>query len=1741
MRKKGWVRSAIVIVMLSMFLVGTVNVAFRPVFSEEVKYEGEPSTIENPPLNVTVQKGNSRATYQTTTNPRTENLFSSLTRTDSFDRNQNSDGIRERRDLVSLAENSVEFVVGVNDARPDACAALTNAIGRGQGEIMNTVSIKGETIAFVARMPSKNVAYFAEEAQKGNLARYIQPRVKFQALFVPNDPEWAYQWGPQKIEVDSAWNTTTGSHSVLVAIIDTGIDYTHPDLAANYVPLGYDGANNDSDPLDDNGHGTHCAGIVAAVLNNSIGIAGVANVSIMAEKGLDASGSGWDDDLANAIIHAVDQGADVLSNSWGGYQESYLIRDAVQYANSHGVLIIAAAGNGGWSTKLYPAAYDEVIAVTATDSSDNPAVFSNFGDWVEVAAPGVDILSTFPTYDFTLHNSPYNKNLYYDYLSGTSMACPHVAGLAALVKSRFPNATRDWIRMQIRYTVDDLGPPGFDVHYGYGRINAQKAIEQAPPAHDLVLFELSKPKRVQPGETVLLNATVLNFGASDEHDVLVQLFVNNTLTNADSITHLASGTTTTASLSWNPLVEGTYNVTLYIVPVPGETATQNNLLTKMVLVRNIVHWILLDQTRCDPISFYSMWVENMTSKGYAVDTYDFGTITSEGLRGYDAFVVPQAVDSYSADEISAIEAFVMGGGGLMVIGDNYPFIYSALTEFAGITWSPEANGWWGNTSDITSHEVTAGVSWAFFNSPLSQLEVSSPATGLIRDSYGYGEVMLAASEIGAGRVVGIADENTIDDTDIGQSDNLRLAMNAIDWLFGVKYEHELAVGVRAADFVEPGTNSTINATVYNAGLRNETNVELVFLINNSIVSDTTIPTLVNGTSYTVNYLFVPSMQGAYNLTAYTPPVPDENVTVNNVYIKYVYVRYPLIKPIEGQYANYTIKYFDAYGNPAGTGFWNFTYDHYVDKYLIFVSLWSRDISGVEGTDWMIVNTMTRMVEAGVWMGLWYPGWIEIGLHVGSPVNLIYDTVYANVSKTIPVGLYPIDCWEFPLSVQEFLWHDKVSGLWIGMDSTAGPYSVELRLADTNVPIGTKYEHELVATVEAPDFLEPTNSSTLNATVYNIGLNTESYVDLSLLINGTEVKSTVIPALLNGSSYVLSYLWTPVLETVYNVTAYVQPVYGENITDNNVATKMVHVRTVKGYILFDQTHKNDLALSYSIWINDLLDKGYVVDTLTSGPITPSSLESYGTFVIPQVQASFNVDEITVIQNYVRNGGGLLVIGSDLPSSYNSLTNFAGILWSYGGYWGYTSNITPHPVTDGVNTAYFNSPCIIYTNVTSRSLIRDYAGDTILAVSTVGTGAVIGIADQDSINDGYISYGDNRRLAGNMMDWLMTRPPTASFTYSPHDPYVGEAIAFDASASYDPDGTIMGYSWSFGDGTTGEGVAANHFYTESGTYIAMLTVRDDDGLNSTVSANVTVARTTLDVQVKAGSIHFRGETVEFYILASSLGKMVDANVSATLYFNGSAVENLASIEHVTTGLYRIPYAVPLNASAGTYTLVAEMSYLTLNGVAIESFLLSPTFSGWDALLIDINGTVGNIKTSLGTVEVKLDAINATLVSIDERTLIINSTLGLIRADIDTVNATLTGLAGTVATIQTNLGTIMVNVADIKLEVVAINGTAATVQTTLGTMEGTITDVQGDVATVVVPGVGTIQTDVSKLQKAQDTNVVSLYVILAITLIAAAASVLSAILILRSRNTPKPETPTTPASAPPEPTSPAATPTA
>jgi hypothetical protein len=285
--------------------------------------------------------------------------------------------------------------------------------------------------------------------------------------YTPTDPRWSEQWGPQSIKCPQAWDIETGDLDVLIAIVDTGIDYYHEDLT-HYVAGGYDWYNNDSNPMDDHSHGTHCAGIAAATMDNSIGIAGVAQVGVMAEKVCSAGGSCPWFESAQGITHAADSYADVISMSFGGGGGSTQLETACQYAWDAGAVLVAASGNGGGTPVDYPARYETVICVGSIDEYDVRYYSSQYGPSMELVAPGEDILSTTPGDT-------------YGYKTGTSMSTPHVAGVAALVLSYYPSYSNSGVRTLLADTAEDLGATGWDEYYGYGKVNAYEALGGAAP------------------------------------------------------------------------------------------------------------------------------------------------------------------------------------------------------------------------------------------------------------------------------------------------------------------------------------------------------------------------------------------------------------------------------------------------------------------------------------------------------------------------------------------------------------------------------------------------------------------------------------------------------------------------------------------------------------------------------------------------------------------------------------------------------------------------------------------------------------------------------------------------------------------------------------------------------------------------------------------------------------------------------------------------------------------------------------------------------------------------------------------------------------------------------------------------------------------------------------------------------------------------------------------------------------
>jgi len=285
-------------------------------------------------------------------------------------------------------------------------------------------------------------------------------------LRTPNDPQYGSQWHHSRIESAGAWDLTLADE-VVVAIVDTGVNCSHEDLSGRCV-AGYDYINGDSNPNDDHGHGTHVAGISAASTNNSVGVAGVGwNGRIMPMKALDSTGNGPHSAIANSITWAVDHGADVINMSLGGFFTSSTLRRATEYAFDNGVSLIAAAGNQNTSNPTYPAAYANVVGVAATTQSDGRASFSNYGTYVDVSAPGVAILSTVRTGG-------------YQAWSGTSMASPVVAGLAALLVAQDPGRSPTVIETIMEQTAEDLGETGYDQLFGWGRINARRALEHSP-------------------------------------------------------------------------------------------------------------------------------------------------------------------------------------------------------------------------------------------------------------------------------------------------------------------------------------------------------------------------------------------------------------------------------------------------------------------------------------------------------------------------------------------------------------------------------------------------------------------------------------------------------------------------------------------------------------------------------------------------------------------------------------------------------------------------------------------------------------------------------------------------------------------------------------------------------------------------------------------------------------------------------------------------------------------------------------------------------------------------------------------------------------------------------------------------------------------------------------------------------------------------------------------------------------
>lgn len=359
--------------------------------------------------------------------------------------------------------------------------------------------------------PGRGVQEMVEQFEKIHNVEYAEPDYIAYPDLVPDDTYFDEQWGMNNtgqtrgtpdadIDAPEAWDTATGAVDAKIAILDTGIKKEHEDLGGKVV---YE-ANFTTSPTSDDlyGHGTHCAGIAAAVTNNATGVAGVGfNCSLMNVKVLHEDGYGTYEWAAAGIIDAADEGANVISMSFGGSEYSETVEGAVNYAWGAGVVLVASAGNQGTADPRYPAYYTNCIAVAAIDDDDLKASWSTYGDWVDVAAPGVNIYSTTLPYKYR------GKIVHYGYKSGTSMSAPHVAGLAGLVWATSYGTSNSAVRYQIESTADEIAGTGTD--WIWGRINAHKAVTP-PEATGSIAGTVTDANTTNP----IANATVTANGYS---------------------------------------------------------------------------------------------------------------------------------------------------------------------------------------------------------------------------------------------------------------------------------------------------------------------------------------------------------------------------------------------------------------------------------------------------------------------------------------------------------------------------------------------------------------------------------------------------------------------------------------------------------------------------------------------------------------------------------------------------------------------------------------------------------------------------------------------------------------------------------------------------------------------------------------------------------------------------------------------------------------------------------------------------------------------------------------------------------------------------------------------------------------------------------------------------------------------------------------------------------------------------
>jgi subtilisin family serine protease len=413
-------------------------------------------------------------------------------------------------DLWSHAHAPGELLVGFRDEQPfGAGTSFSATFDRylAANNILNASTAFGDRRTYRFRFAADDdLATRRDELLRDPRVAFVEPNYYLSIQTIgtaetgptgplkPNDERYDQQWAPPKIGVDVTWNTLTTGGPIVVAVLDTGASATHPELKARLEP-GRGFVNDDPSTADDNGHGTFTAGLIAATGNNSIGIAGVSwGALVMPIKILDKDGLGTVANFAQGILYAVEEGAQIINVSAGIPVPSQSMEAAVSYAIGKGAIVVAASGNKADGVANYPAAYANVIAVSASTRDDKIAEFSSYGSYVWIAAPGKDIFGTY-----------YREGDTYAQLSGTSASAPFVSGTIALMLSQRGNLTPKAVREILKATAVDIEEGGFDQRAGYGRLDAFHSVILASTFNPTLTDVSVTPTEPKNAESVILN------------------------------------------------------------------------------------------------------------------------------------------------------------------------------------------------------------------------------------------------------------------------------------------------------------------------------------------------------------------------------------------------------------------------------------------------------------------------------------------------------------------------------------------------------------------------------------------------------------------------------------------------------------------------------------------------------------------------------------------------------------------------------------------------------------------------------------------------------------------------------------------------------------------------------------------------------------------------------------------------------------------------------------------------------------------------------------------------------------------------------------------------------------------------------------------------------------------------------------------------------------------------------------